>query len=86
MTTDRNPSDDQRAARSAARRQRMTIERCGLQDQDEPLVGGTVSERFALVEEFSRECWLLSGRPMPTLPRSEWTIRVLHLQDDHDQD
>ena len=64
----------------------MTIERRGLEEQDEPQVGGTIGERFALVEELSRECWLLSGRPVPNLPRSEWPIRVFRLGEDRGED
>ena len=70
------PADDPEAprrARAAARSTRM------IADVD-PLTL-TPLERMALVGELTRAAWAMTGRPWPDLPRSEWPVRIIRLED-----
>lgn len=37
----------------------------------------TVAERIEMVALLTRRAWELTGEPWPSLPRSEWPVRVL---------
>ena len=64
----------------------MTVERRSLEGLEEPFFAGDPEECMALVEALSRECWALSGRPLPSVPRSEWPIHVFRFGEDRGGD
>jgi hypothetical protein len=45
------------------------------------LIGGTITERLALVAELSRRMWELTKRPVPSYTRPTMPVRLTTLAD-----
>lgn len=70
-------TNDDRAARAAQRRERMTLHPTTL-EPDEPDRDSVFGlEAVALVEALSRESWALTGRPMPRYERHRIPCRFV---------
>lgn len=53
----------------------------GQEPSGDLVLSASPEERLEMVAELSRRAWELSGNPWPSLPRSEWPVRVVKLRD-----
>lgn len=64
-------------------RENMTVRIVPLRSQEagDARVGGSISERLALVAELSRRSWMFTGRPAPEYKREDIPFRLTTLSD-----
>ena len=79
MSTRLLDEDRARLARAEERGKRITARVLALGDEDDPSLVGTPASRIELLVELTRAAWALTGEPWPSLPRSQWPVRVRKL-------
>jgi hypothetical protein len=72
-------SDDAFKARAAARGKRITARVAALGDDDDSPVEGSPASRIELLVELTRAAWAVTGNELPSLPRSQWPVRIRKL-------
>jgi hypothetical protein len=55
----------------------VRVFRRGSEPGDDLSGSTTAAERLDMVATLSQRAWELTGKPFPTLPRSEWPVRII---------